>query len=158
VPDLESAAAELYALPPGEFTARRSALAAQAREAGAAGDAKTIAALRRPTVSAWLVNQLVSGDAGSGDESGDGPGEGVGAVADIDELESLGAELREAQAALTPNATPASSSSPAHPPPRPPSTAPGSSSSPSAGMRSSPRWCGARPTFWRAGRAGRSRS
>jgi hypothetical protein len=82
--ELEAAATELYGLPPGEFTARRTKLAGQARAEGDAEAAKAIAALRRPTVSAWLVNQLVRG-----------AGE-----ADVDALEQLGIDLREAQAQL----------------------------------------------------------
>lgn len=84
--DVETAAAELYALPPGEFTGRRTRLAGEAKKAGGAADAKAIGALRKPTVSAWLVNQLVRGEAG--------------AEADVDALEQLGSDLREAQAQL----------------------------------------------------------
>ena len=60
MPDLVSAAsAELYAGDPDEFTARRTALAADARAAGDADAAKRIAALRKPTRAAWVVNLLV---------------------------------------------------------------------------------------------------
>ncbi len=45
---------DLYALPPEEFTAARDALAKQD---------KTVKALRRPTVAAWVVNTLVRQDA-----------------------------------------------------------------------------------------------
>ncbi|MDQ7878179.1 transposase [Microbacterium sp. QXD-8] len=52
--DLDAVAAELYALPPSEFTAARNARAGMA-----AGDvAKRIKALRKPTVAAWAVNLL----------------------------------------------------------------------------------------------------
>jgi len=57
--DADEVADELYALPPGQFTATRNA---RAREAKAAGDRETatrIATLRKPTVLAWLVNLLV---------------------------------------------------------------------------------------------------
>lgn len=57
--DLDSAADELYGLPPSQFTARRSALAGEARGSGDRSLAQAIGALRRPTVSAWLTNQLV---------------------------------------------------------------------------------------------------
>ncbi|MBV9382611.1 MAG: hypothetical protein JOY82_20940 [Streptosporangiaceae bacterium] len=58
--DLVSAAvAELYAGDPDEFTERRKALAADARAAGDAAAAKQIAALRKPTRAAWVVNKLV---------------------------------------------------------------------------------------------------
>jgi hypothetical protein len=51
---LEEIADRLYALPPEDFTAAR------ADEAKAAGKplGKQVAALRRPTVSAWIVNTL----------------------------------------------------------------------------------------------------
>jgi len=56
------AEAELYRLDPDEFMARRQDLAAGAREAGQTAAAKQIAALRKPTRSAWLVNRLVRAD------------------------------------------------------------------------------------------------
>jgi hypothetical protein len=56
---LAQAAADLYALPPAEFTAARDELAKQARAAGQRDDAALIKKLTRPTVSAWLVNQFV---------------------------------------------------------------------------------------------------
>ena len=52
------AAEQLYALPPTDFVARRTELVADARQAGGADAAKQIAALRKPTVSAWTVNTL----------------------------------------------------------------------------------------------------
>src|SRR5215467_11801768 len=77
---LASAAEELYALSPGDFTAARDERVAQARTSGDRDLARAIGALRRPTVSAWLVNQLVR-------ESGDR----------VDELLALGESLRRAQ-------------------------------------------------------------
>jgi hypothetical protein len=59
---LADAAAELYQADPEGFTPRRAELAAQAREAGEAAAAKQIAALRKPTRSAWVVNRLVRAD------------------------------------------------------------------------------------------------
>lgn len=56
---LADAVAELYRLDPDEFMARRQDLAARAREAGQPAVAKQIAALRKPTRSAWLVNRLI---------------------------------------------------------------------------------------------------
>ena len=56
--ELASAAAELYALSPGDFTAARDERVAQARASGDRDLARAIGALRRPVVSAWLVNQL----------------------------------------------------------------------------------------------------
>ena len=52
------AAAVLYGLAPQAFTARRDALAKQARADGDRSAASQIAALRKPTVVAWLANQL----------------------------------------------------------------------------------------------------
>jgi hypothetical protein len=58
-PSLAQAAEELYAMPPAGFTAARDELARQARAAGERDAAAQIRKLARPTVSAWLVNQLV---------------------------------------------------------------------------------------------------
>ena len=62
---------DLYALPPEEFTAARDAAAKQDR---------SLKALRKPTVSAWVLNTLVRRDA-----------------AFLEELLSLGAALGQAQ-------------------------------------------------------------
>jgi hypothetical protein len=78
--DLASAAEELYALSPGDFTAARDERVAQARASGDRDLARAIGALRRPAVSAWLVNQLVR-------EAGD----------QVGELLALGESLRRAQ-------------------------------------------------------------
>jgi hypothetical protein len=59
---LEDAKAELYEADPDGFTARRQELADHAREAGQPAVAKQIAALRKPTRSAWVVNRLVRTD------------------------------------------------------------------------------------------------
>ncbi|HEX4812968.1 MAG TPA: hypothetical protein VFV66_09470 [Nonomuraea sp.] len=56
--DLDEVADRLYALPPPEFTAARTAEARAARDAGDAGLAREIAKLRKPTVSAWAVNRV----------------------------------------------------------------------------------------------------
>lgn len=53
--DLDDVAERLYALAPEEFTAARDAAAKAARDRDARAAVK---ALRRPTVSAWLVNLL----------------------------------------------------------------------------------------------------
>jgi hypothetical protein len=53
-----TAAAELYDADPREFTDRRKALASAARAAGDAAAARRIAALRKPTRAAWVVNRL----------------------------------------------------------------------------------------------------
>jgi hypothetical protein len=56
---LSQIADELYALLPAEFTAARDEQARQARAAGRRQEAAELKKLTRPTVSAWLVNQLV---------------------------------------------------------------------------------------------------
>jgi hypothetical protein len=80
---LREAVAELYTSAPHEFISRRGALAAGARAAGEPAAAKEIAALRKPTQSAWIVNQLVRS-----------------APAAVEQLAELGAELRAAQRGL----------------------------------------------------------
>jgi hypothetical protein len=59
---LADATAELYRADPDEFMSRRGELVARAREAGEQATAKQIAALRKPTRSAWVVNRLVRAD------------------------------------------------------------------------------------------------
>ena len=81
--DFDDVAADLYALAPGRFTASRDARAAEARAAGDRALAERIKELRRPTVSAWLGNQLAH----------ERP-------QDIEGLIGLGTQLREAQAGL----------------------------------------------------------
>lgn len=76
---LEDAKAELYEADPDGFTARRQELADHAREAGQPAVAKQIAALRKPTRSAWVVNRLVRSDPEVRSR-----------------LDALGADLREA--------------------------------------------------------------
>ncbi len=74
---------ELYALPPEDFRAARDERAAQARASGDKTLAREITALRRPVVSAWLVNLLAR----------DEPGQ-------MSELLALGDSLRDAQQTL----------------------------------------------------------
>lgn len=50
---------DLYAVPPEEFTAARTAAVKAARVAGDRDAAAHLVALRRPSASAWVVNQLV---------------------------------------------------------------------------------------------------
>ena len=59
---LADAVAELYEADPDGFTGRRQELATRARDAGEPAVAKQIAALRKPTRSAWVVNRLVRED------------------------------------------------------------------------------------------------
>jgi hypothetical protein len=83
-PDLVAgASAELYAGDPETFVERRRELASQARAAGDRAAAKAIAALGKPTRSAWIVNHLIHADAGV-------------AVS----LAELGGKLRSGEAAL----------------------------------------------------------
>lgn len=77
-----AAADELYSADPAEFTDRRKALGDAARAAGDTAAAKRIAALRKPTRAAWVVNQLARADPGAPDR-----------------LAGLGAALREAEEA-----------------------------------------------------------
>ncbi|MFD3502570.1 hypothetical protein [Streptomyces sp. NPDC058678] len=57
--DVEAVLDELYATPPPDFVARREVLAAAARTAGHAEDARLIHAARRPTLAAWAANLLL---------------------------------------------------------------------------------------------------
>jgi len=49
----------LYGVPLDRFTAERNELAKRLREAGDAESAEEVAGLRRPPLSAWVVNQLM---------------------------------------------------------------------------------------------------
>jgi hypothetical protein len=80
---MNEAVAELYACDLEAFTERRGILAARARAAGEPAVAKEIAGLRKPTRSAWILNQLVRTDPGVPSR-----------------LTALGDELRAAEAAL----------------------------------------------------------
>jgi hypothetical protein len=48
----------LFKLPLGEFTAARNALAARLKKAGRQDEANDVKALAKPSVAAWVVNQL----------------------------------------------------------------------------------------------------
>jgi hypothetical protein len=56
--DLDSIAGKLYGVSPDAFTSSRSAEVRAARSAGDRELAAALAQLRRPTVGAWLANQL----------------------------------------------------------------------------------------------------
>jgi hypothetical protein len=56
--EVEDAVAGLYRLPLAEFVAGRDQLARQLRAAGDREAARRVAALRRPSISAWAANQL----------------------------------------------------------------------------------------------------
>jgi hypothetical protein len=57
--DLTTIAAQLYGLPPKEFTAARDARASEARTAGEKDLASSLKQLRKPSVGAWMANMLV---------------------------------------------------------------------------------------------------
>ena len=77
---LGEAVEELYSADPEEFTQRRGELAAAARSTGQAATARQIAALRKPTRSAWVINQLARTDPDA-----------------VSRLAELGEELRAAE-------------------------------------------------------------
>ena len=53
--EVAEAAEQLYALPPGEFTAARDGLVREAKDAGDRALAAALQAFKRPTVAAWAV-------------------------------------------------------------------------------------------------------
>ncbi|MFJ4199600.1 hypothetical protein ACIP2Y_08185 [Streptomyces sviceus] len=57
--DVEAVLDDLYTTPPADFVARREELAAAAKAAGHADDARRIHAARRPTLAAWAANLLL---------------------------------------------------------------------------------------------------
>lgn len=57
--DVDEVAAELYGLPPEQFTPTRNERSKQARAEGDRELATQITALRKPTTAAWLTNLLV---------------------------------------------------------------------------------------------------
>ena len=50
---------KLYGLPLERFTEERNALAKRLREEGQRDEAATVSKLRKPSVAAWAVNQIV---------------------------------------------------------------------------------------------------
>lgn len=62
--ELVEVARALYALPPEEFTAARTARSREARAAGDRDLAAQVAALRKPSAAAWTVDRLVRTDPG----------------------------------------------------------------------------------------------
>ena len=99
---LDEIAAELYALRPDGFVAARDDKVKQVREQGQAPLARAIAALRRPTQSAWLVNLLVRDQPDAVEELielGDGLRK-AHQNADGAELQEISAQRRKAEAGL----------------------------------------------------------
>jgi pimeloyl-ACP methyl ester carboxylesterase len=82
--DINSVADELYSLPPEEFTATRTVSETEAKAIGDKQLAAAIHQLRKPSMGAWLANQLVR----------EHPGE-------VQSFVDLGAALREATAMLS---------------------------------------------------------
>ncbi|WP_305785300.1 hypothetical protein [Symbioplanes lichenis] len=80
---MDELARRLYEAPPDGFVAARSAAVADAKKSGDPQAAKQIAALRKPTVAAWLVNLLA-----------------LRRPELIDELVELATALRDAQRGL----------------------------------------------------------
>jgi hypothetical protein len=60
--ELDAEIQNLYALPLGEFTAARNALAARLRKAGDTAASDEVKSLPKPTPSAWAVNVLLRRD------------------------------------------------------------------------------------------------
>jgi DNA repair exonuclease SbcCD ATPase subunit len=58
VPELESELDDLFGRPLDEFTATRNELAKRLRKAGQEDAAASVAALKKPSVPVWAVNQL----------------------------------------------------------------------------------------------------
>lgn len=83
MPDLTEVAADLYGVPPAEFTAARTAAVRAARAAGDKDLAAAVGSLRKPSAAAGAVNLLVRSR-----------------PEDLGRLLDLGVRLREAQAAL----------------------------------------------------------
>ncbi|WP_460662956.1 hypothetical protein [Kribbella swartbergensis] len=78
--DVDAAVIELYGLPPEQFTPARNELARVARDAGDPRTSAVIKTLKKPTVAAWLANQLIRA-----------------APDQINDLTELGEQLRQAQ-------------------------------------------------------------
>jgi hypothetical protein len=80
---LDEAVDELYGVPLEDFTRERSRIAKELRDTGNRDDADTVAKLRKPSVAAWVLNQLARRSR-----------------RDVDLLLDAGHRLREAQVAV----------------------------------------------------------
>jgi hypothetical protein len=95
------AVSELYAEPPDGFIAARNELAARLKNDGDSEGAKLVAALRKPSVAAWAVNQIARGRALDIDtlirlgKSLSEAQRDVGAEGGVDRLRDIGAERRK---------------------------------------------------------------
>src|SRR5437868_15153903 len=81
--DLEGAIDELYGASLEDFVSERTRWAKEWREAGSREQAEAVAKLRKPTVAAWVLNQLARRNR-----------------RDVDLLLDAGHRLREAQAGV----------------------------------------------------------
>jgi hypothetical protein len=86
--DLDEALDSLYAASPEEFVPTRAGLAKQLKAEGQADDAAAVAAVRKPPLAAWALNQLSRRNR-----------------REVDLLLDAGHRLREAQAAVLRGAT-----------------------------------------------------
>jgi hypothetical protein len=89
--DLDQELDRLYALEPGAFVAERDRLARELRQADRREEAEQVKQLRKPSVSAWAINQLSRRER-----------------RDVDLLLDAGHRLREAQQGLLAGEDPAS--------------------------------------------------
>jgi hypothetical protein len=103
---------ELYGLPLDRFVPERAALVRQLRSAGRRDEAAVVAALRKPSVSAWAVNQLVRTQRPALDAllaAGDGlraaQSDVLAGHGDARALRAAGEQVRDALEALTDKAT-----------------------------------------------------
>lgn len=80
--ELQKIASELYGLPLDEFVTRRDALASEKRKEKNKSLADAIKALAKPTLAAWVVNQMVRHQS------------------DVTDLLQLGEQMRQAQETL----------------------------------------------------------
>ena len=65
---IESESDELYGLPPEEFISARDRMAKRLKDEGQSERAQRVKSLRRPTVPAWAVNQVVRSNESEVDE------------------------------------------------------------------------------------------
>ena len=94
---------ELYRTPPAEFTAVRGRLVKAARSRGETDEAKRLAAARKPTTAAWVVNALTHRDPEVVERLGDLGEQLRAAHATMagDRIRELSAEQRRLVAKLT---------------------------------------------------------
>ncbi|MBO0679895.1 hypothetical protein JRC04_20700 [Mycolicibacterium sp. S2-37] len=101
--EVEDALDRLYAAAPEDFTALRSELSAAAKKRGDTAAAKQIAAARKPTVSASVVNRLFHGDPAAAARIADVGERLRSAHAEMDgeQIRALSAEQRKLVGELT---------------------------------------------------------